>query len=249
MSGSENQSRLKTWLRDKKQKYFNGWDREPTVILLGSAILLTLYRFYSSRAFFRKHLAKYAARLPLAGLHLHYYWFLSSLITLLLLPMLVVRFGAKGRLRDYGCRLSNGKLGWGFAIGGWLLMIPVLLLVVHLFPAFQAKYPLNKLAAASWKTLLLYELAYGAYLFAWEFFFRGFMLFGLEKRFGNYSILIQTIPFAVMHYSKPFPEAAGSIVAGLLLGAVAFETRSFIYGAAIHWLVAASMDIIAVMSR
>ena len=249
MRGLENQSPLKAWLLDKKEKYLSGWDREPTVILLGSAILLTLYRFYSSRAFFRKHLAKHAARLPLAGLHLHYYWFLSSLITLLLLPMLVVKFGAKGRLCDYGCRLSNGKLGWGFALGGWLLMIPVLLLVVHLFPAFQAKYPLNKLAAASWKTLLLYELAYGAYLFAWEFFFRGFMLFGLEKRFGNYSILIQTIPFAVMHYSKPFPEAAGSIVAGLLLGAVAFETRSFIYGAAIHWLVAASMDIIAVMSR
>lgn len=249
MSGSENQSPLKAWLLDKKDKYLTGWDREPTVILLGSAILLTLYRFYSSRAFFRKHLAKYAARLPFAGLHLHYYWFLSSLITLLLLPMLVVKFGVKGRLRDYGCRLSKGKLGWGFALGGWLLMIPVLLLVVHLFPAFQAKYPLNKLAAASWKTLLLYELAYGAYLFAWEFFFRGFMLFGLEKRFGNYSILIQTIPFAVMHYSKPFPEAAGSIVAGLLLGAVAFETRSFIYGAAIHWLVAASMDLICVMSR
>ena len=163
--------------------------------------------------------------------------------------MLVVKFGAKGRLRDYGCRLSNGKLGWGFALGGWLLMIPVLLLVVHLFPAFQAKYPLNKLAATSWKTLLLYELAYGAYLFAWEFFFRGFMLFGLEKRFGNYSILIQTIPFAVMHYSKPFPEVIGSIVAGLLLGAVAFETRSFVYGAAIHWLVAASMDLICVMNR
>lgn len=249
MSGSENQSRLKTWLRDKKQKYLSGWDRQPTVILLGSAILLTVYRFISSRTFYRKHLARFFVRLPLAGLYRHYFWFLSSLITLLLLPMLVVKFGAQGRFRDYGCRLSNGKFGWGFALGGWLLMIPVLLLVVHLFPAFQAKYPLNKLAAASWKTLLLYELAYGAYLFAWEFFFRGFMLFGLEKRFGNYSILIQTIPFAVMHYSKPFPEAAGSIVAGLLLGAVAFETRSFVYGAAIHWLVAASMDIIVVMSR
>ena len=249
MSGTEDRSPLKAWLLETKEKYLNGWDRQPTIILLGSAILLTVYRFISSRTFYRKHLTKYVAHLPLAGIYRHYYWFLSSLITLLLLPMLVVKFGAKGRLRDYGCRLSNGKLGWGFALGGWLLMIPVLLLVVHLFPAFQAKYPLNKLAAASWKTLLLYELAYGAYLFAWEFFFRGFMLFGLEKRFGNYSILIQTIPFAVMHYSKPFPEAIGSIVAGLLLGAVAFETRSFIYGAAIHWLVAASMDLICVMIR
>ncbi len=83
-------------------------------------------------------------------------------------------------------------------------------------------------------------------MFSWEFFFRGFMLFGLKQRFGNYSILIQTIPFAVMHYSKPFPEAIGSIVAGLFLGVLAFETRSFIYGAAIHWLVAMTMDLVAI---
>ncbi|MFB3042620.1 MAG: hypothetical protein ACE1ZS_12575, partial [Candidatus Poribacteria bacterium] len=53
---------------------------------------------------------------------------------------------------------------------------------------------------------------------------------------------------AVMHYSKPFPEAMGSIFAGLLLGVVAFETRSFIYGAAIHWFVAPTMDVLALLS-
>ena len=71
------------------------------------------------------------------------------------------------------------------------------------------------------------------------------MLFGLEKRFGNYSILIQTIPFVVHHGTKPFAEAMGSVVAGLALGVLALETRSFIYGAAIHWLVAMSMDVLA----
>ena len=49
-----------------------------------------------------------------------------------------------------------------------------------------------------------------------------------------------------MHYSKPLPEALGSIIAGVLLGVLALETRSFLYGAAIHWLVAMSMDVIAV---
>ena len=119
--------------------------------------------------------------------------------------------------------------------------------IQELFPDFQKKYPLCQAAGSSWQIFIPYEISYGVYMFCWEFFFRGFMLFGLERRFGNYSILIQTIPFAVMHYRKPFPEAVGSIFAGLLLGFMAFETRSFIYGAAIHWFVALTMDLFALV--
>jgi hypothetical protein len=35
----------------------------------------------------------------------------------------------------------------------------------------------------------------------------------------------------------------------VLLGFVAFETRSFIYGAAIHWFVAMTMDLLALAWR
>ena len=166
-------------------------------------------------------------------------------VTLLLLPILVVKFGIKDKIRDYGFRLTHGKLGWGFALGSWLLMLPLIALVLQFFPAFQQKYPLSNVAGTNWKVFIAYEISYGVYLFCWEFFFRGFMLFGLEKRFGNYSILIQTIPFVVKHASKPFAEAMGSVVAGLVLGVLALETRSFIYGAAVHWFVAMSMDVLA----
>ena len=117
MSGSENQSPLKAWLREKKKKYLNGWDRQPTVILLASAILLTLYRFYSSRTFFRKHLAKYVAHLALAGLYRHYYWFLTSLITLLLLPM--PRREVRGQGAPPRLRLppEQRKAGLGIRLG------------------------------------------------------------------------------------------------------------------------------------
>ena len=174
---------------------------------------------------------------------------MTTAITLLLIPILVAKFGTREKLIDYGIQLGNQKLGWSVTGVAWLLMIPVVILAVIVYPPFVAKYPLCKAVTISWQAFLLYQLAYGVYMFSWEFFFRGFMLFGLERQFGNYSILIQTIPFAVLHYTKPLPEALGSIIAGVLLGILALETRSFIYGAAIHWLVAMTMDVVAVAFR
>ncbi|MCZ6679993.1 MAG: CPBP family intramembrane metalloprotease [Candidatus Poribacteria bacterium] len=237
------------WLQEQKRKYLHGWDRRPTIILLGSSVLLTVHRFGSRRKFFHTYLAKYFVNYPLRKIFPYYYWFWTSAITLILLPALVVKFGVRDQIRDYGFRLTHGKLGWGFVLGGWILMSPLMLLALQLFPAFQHKYPLSKVAATSWQVFILYQISYGIYMLSWEFFFRGFMLFGLEKPFGNYSILIQTIPFALMHYSKPFVEATGSIAGGILLGIVALETRSFIYGAVIHWLVALTMDVLAIMWR
>jgi hypothetical protein len=237
---------LIAWIQQKREKYSHGLDRRTTIILIGSAVLLTLYRIYSRRSFFEENFGRYVIDRPLRELFSYHYWFWSSAITLLLSPLLVIKIGVKDSVRDYGFRLTHGKLGWGFVFGAWALMLPLMVLALWLFPDFQQKYPLCKIAATSWKTLVPYEIAYGVYLFSWEFFYRGFMLFGLERRLGNASILIQTIPFAIMHSSKPLPEAMGSVVAGIALGVVALETRSFIYGAAVHWFVAMTMDVLAI---
>ena len=238
---------MKSYLKTLKDKYLHGWERQTTVILLSSAVLLTLHRNYSRTRFYREHLAGYFDFLPLLESHPYYYWFLTSAISLFLIPVIVATLGTDDRLRDYGVRLGRQKLGWSVAVAAWVLMIPVVIAAVQVYPPFLEKYPFCPEVANSWQAFLPYQLAYGIYMFSWEFFFRGFMLFGLEKRFGKYSILIQTIPFAVMHFSKPLPEALGSIVAGVLLGVLALETRSFIYGAAIHWLVAMTMDTVCVI--
>ncbi len=228
-----------------KEKYVQGWERQVTVILLTASLLLTLDRYYSRPRFFRLHFAAAFGDGPLAESYPYYYWFLTTALMLLLIPALVAIFGTKTPLNEYGFRLGSQKLGWSVTLGAWFLMIPTVIAAVMVYPPFVKKYPLCKVVADSWQTFLPYQLAYGVYMFSWEFFFRGFMLFGLERRFGKYSILIQTVPFAIMHYSKPLPEAIGSIVAGIFLGVLALETRSFIYGAAIHWLVAMTMDIVA----
>lgn len=238
---------MKSYLKTLSDKYLHGWERQTTVILLSSAVILTLHRNYSRTRFYREHLAEYFDFLQWLVCAPYFYWFLTTAISLFLIPVIVASIGTNQRLRDYGIQLGKQRLGWGIVFAAWLLMIPVVLVAVNMYPPFLEKYPFCKEVANSWQAFLPYQLAYGIYMFSWEFFFRGFMLFGMEKRFGKYSILIQTIPFAVMHFSKPLPEALGSIVAGILLGVLALETRSFIYGAAIHWLVAMTMDTVCVI--
>ena len=236
---------MNLWIKEKGEKYLHGWDRRSAIILLSTPVLLILYHFVGRRRVFNQFFARYFLQHPLRNILKYFYWFWMTAVTLLLLPVLVIRFGIKDRIRDYGFHLTHGRLGWGFVLGGWLLMLPLIALVLQFVPAFQQKYPLSDVAGTNWKVFIAYEISYGVYMFCWEFFFRGFMLFGLEKRFGNYSILIQTIPFVVKHTTKPFTEAVGSIVTGIVLGVLALETRSFLYGAAVHWLVAMSMDVLA----
>ena len=75
-----------------------------------------------------------------------------------------------------------------------------------------------------------------------EFFFRGFLVWGLRRRFGAYAIVVMTIPYCMIHFGKPLPETLASIIAGLALGFMSLRTSSIVLGAAIHMTVALSMD-------
>ena len=80
---------------------------------------------------------------------------------------------------------------------------------------------------------------------ALEFFFRGFLLFSLEERLGYNAIAVAALPYGLIHYGKPFPEAMGAIVAGAVLGMFALRTRSIAGGALLHIFVATTMDMLA----
>jgi membrane protease YdiL (CAAX protease family) len=223
------------------KQYLNEIEFKPAIVLISSPFLLIVHRYYVTATFFQKTFGQYFQDSSYSPIYPYYYWFLVSSITFILLPIVLIRFGIREKIKDYGFRFSRAKLGWSFVTIGFLVMLPIVLIASHL-ASFQNKYPLCKLAATDWVIFIPYQLAFGIYILSWEFFFRGYMLFGLEERFGKYSILIQMIPFTILHYGKPFSESVGAILAGIFLGVVAMETRSFIYGALLHWLIAASMD-------
>jgi membrane protease YdiL (CAAX protease family) len=75
--------------------------------------------------------------------------------------------------------------------------------------------------------LLKYALQMGVYMLGWEFLFRGFMLFGLKEKFKEGSIIIQMIPFVLLHIGKPEIETISTIFTGLLWGYICYRGKSF----------------------
>ena len=145
----------------------------------------------------------------------------------------------------------------GFSLGEprkWLrdvallyaVMLPLLILVSRQ-PAFREAYPYFRLARLGWGHLLLAQLFQLVFMFGWEFIGRGYLLFGFYRRIGYPALLVQTIPFVLMHVGKPELEAYGSVVAGLALGVLALRARSFYPCVILHFAVAASLDVLAVI--
>ncbi|MBN2368886.1 MAG: CPBP family intramembrane metalloprotease [Vicinamibacteria bacterium] len=149
------------------------------------------------------------------------------------------------RFRDFGFR-PGSAVGWRDAAILFLVMLPFVLFAVSR-KDFASTYPLYPLARTSLIVFLIWQAAHLVYMFGWELLNRGFLLFGLEEKMGRFAILATAIPFALLHIGKPELEAYGSFFAAIALGWVALRARSFIPGAALHWIVSATLDALAIV--
>lgn len=144
------------------------------------------------------------------------------------IPMLVILFVFRQKPGEFGFTFGDWKAGIVLTVGGIVLIAPVLWLIGRGDTKIQEYYkPLA--SGLPWSTLLD--------LFGWEFIFRGWLLFGLARKFGPEAIWIQAIPFALMHLGKPEIETLTTIFGGFAFGWVAWRTKSFIYPLLIHWFV------------
>ncbi len=169
------------------------------------------------------------------------YWGVSSLVLRVLVPLGVIVFVLRESPRDWGFRVTGQWRHLQPYVVFLIVMIPVLFFASQL-SSFQAKYPFYDGAVAGGWHFWGFQLFYGLQFLGVEAFFRGFLLFGLERRFGWYAIPVMVIPYVMIHFGKPAPETFAAIVAGSLLGWMALRSRSFLWGAALHWSVAITMD-------
>lgn len=165
---------------------------------------------------------------------------------LLWVPVLVMAFFGKGELSQYGLARGDGARGAPYALAMYLPMA-VLVYFASLRPDFQAYYPLDKRILTDYAYAVYFELMYGYYLFCWEFFFRGFLTFGLYRWAGWWGVGLQAIAFALMHWGKPTPEIIGAFLAGLVLAWLALRVRSFLPCFWLHWAVSMTLDLILIL--
>jgi membrane protease YdiL (CAAX protease family) len=176
------------------------------------------------------------------------WWIGWILVGYAALPAGVMRLWPGGRLAD--CHLS-----WrGFRDHVWIYvalyaaMFP-LLYAVSWVPGFLAYYPMYAAAGRSWADLLLWESLYAGQFVGLEFFFRGFLVGGLSRYIGILAVPVSVLPYLMIHFTKLWPEASASIVAGFVLGWLAWKTKSIWGGVCVHCAVAMSMDLLALAHK
>lgn len=249
-----------------ERERLSGRDARATQILILCAIVLTLLYFFGSprdgQAAFGAALSKSACLSRYKEFISQSYWCLLRTLMMTVVPLC--------HLRWLGERPSEFGLGLGttaptadklpvsadapprITLRTYLLILllifPVLLLA-SFTPTFGRTYPLYRQAGRSLFELLLWEIEYASLFFSIEFFFRGYLLFGLRRAFGSQAIFIAMVPYCMWHFTKPWTEALGSIVAGIILGTLALASRSIWGGVLVHVAVAWTMDFLVLLQK
>jgi membrane protease YdiL (CAAX protease family) len=155
--------------------------------------------------------------------------YIDRTILYLFIPLLITVMFFRESPASYGFRLGDWRAGLTLTAAAILLMTPILWLLGRRVINIQDYYQ-GQIGGLPWTTFLD--------LVGWEFFFRGWLLFGYARKFGAQALWLQAVPFALAHISKPEFETLSTIFGGFAFGWVAWRTRSFLYPFLIHWFIA-----------
>ena len=181
-------------------------------------------------------------------------YYLINDIALLVIPLIVITVCGLST-SDYGLRSCSRKHLVAAAVIG-VLFFPVVLVTAKA-PEFQAYY-LQAMRASGVITDFPMEIsAFGfvrhqiiliTYMFAWEWFFRGFLLMSVNRISGSVvAVLIQAVFFTIMHLGKPTIEVVSSFFGAVLLGMWALRSRSILPCFTVHALLTSLNDVAVLM--
>jgi membrane protease YdiL (CAAX protease family) len=170
-------------------------------------------------------------------------YYLINDIALLVMPLIVITVCGLNT-SDYGLRSCSRKHIIAAAVIG-VLFFPVVLITAKA-PEFQAYY-LQVMRQSGAITdvpveinvfgFVRHQIILITYMFAWEWFFRGFLLMSVNRISGSVvAVLVQAVLFTIMHLGKPTIEVVSSFFGAVLLGMWALRSRSMLPCFTVHAL-------------
>lgn len=166
-------------------------------------------------------------------------------------PIVAIKYFYGERLSDYGLKAAI-EPGFGKLLAACIAVMLPITYLMSLTSGFAEKYPFLRIHNGEpyiGQTLLVWELIYFLQFFGLEFFFRGFLVHSLKRSLGLYSIFVMTVPYCMIHFSKPPAETLAAIAAGVFLGWLSYKNGSIWLGLILHCAVAFSMDILALWNK
>jgi membrane protease YdiL (CAAX protease family) len=171
----------------------------------------------------------------------------TSLILLLVFPLIIVKFLLKEPWKNFGLQTGNRKRGLILSVI-FIIAFVILNYFVVRIPALRNQMSVYPGMTLNFWLFLWFELVISLTIhFVWEFFFRGFIQLGLEKKFGSYSLFLQALIQALLIFRGSWITIALIFLSALGAGYVAKQSRSILYSFVSMWIVSLSLDIMIIM--
>jgi membrane protease YdiL (CAAX protease family) len=194
-------------------------------ILLTTSAYLSYYFLLQSRAF-RTGLSNDK---PLVNEYLQFMWRqrLSGVLLLGIIPGIIVSWQHPDLLQSMGMTNPGFIRHWPWYLSGMLLMFLLSSMGARQADT-QARYPELPLREWTGRLFMVNALGWLLYLAAYEFLFRGILLFGTFQSFGYWpAVAINIAIYAFAHVWKGWPETLGSVFFGLIASVATLETGSW----------------------
>lgn len=235
-------------------------DFRPAACFVIVAMVLTMQEYYGGRAFYNdaiepvlrvweKNGSSWIQVKRYGELYGFTWWVTARVLGYVVVPVAFWKLVfPKDSVLDMGLRI-HGFVKHLWIYGLCLAIVLPVMVIVSQQADFGSYYPFYKNSSRSWFDFVAWESMYWLQFFALEFFFRGWMIAVLRRTLGAAAIFAMAVPYCMIHYGKPYLEAHGAIVAGVVLGSLAMRTRSIYAGFLLHISVAVGMDLLSLWKR